>query len=232
MAYELQDVCCQINQDNDTYVVIVTGTGKAFCCGNEMERVQAKAGAELPSTDLKNTIRECSVATSIASIKQPVIAAINGDALGQGLELALSCDIRIASPKAHFGLPQVGMGLIPMDGGTQRLPRIVGKGKAIELILSAETIDAEEALTIGLVNEVVPEGDLNSHVENMAGVLASKGPFALQYAKEAVNRGLDLTLDQGLHLEADLYSLLQTTYDRREGIKAFLEKRRPEFRGQ
>jgi len=232
MTYELKDTCCQINQDTGVYVVIVTGAGETFCCGNELERARARGKVEVPLPNLKDVIREYSVATSLASIKRPVVAAINGDALGQGLELALSCDIRLASQKAHFSLPQVSMGLIPMDGGTQRLPRLVGRSKAIELILSAETIDAEEALAIGLVNKVVAEEDLASHVEAVAKAIASKGPVALQYAKEAVNRGLDLTLNQGLRLEVDLYSLLQTTHDRQEGIKAFLEKRRPEFRGQ
>lgn len=232
MAYALKDICCQINQDTGIYAVIITGDGETFCCGNELERAQATGKAEVPPSSLENVIRESSVATSLASIKRPAIVAINGDALGQGLELALSGDIRVASQKARFGFPQVSMGLIPVDGGTQRLPRIVGRGKALELILSAETIDAEEALAIGLVNKVVAEEDLDSHVEALAKAIATRAPIALQYAKEAVSRGLDLTLDQGLHLEADLYSLLQTTYDRQEGIKAFLEKRRPEFRGE
>ena len=219
LAQELEDVCHHINEDNNIYVVIVTGAGdRAFCGGSELE--------------LEESSRGYSVATAIANIDRPVIVAINGDALGQGLELALSCDIRFASNKARFGFPQVAQGFIPMDGGTQRLPRIVGKGKALELILTAETINAEEAFEIGLVNKVVTGENLASEVEAIAKTIASKGPIALRYVKEAVNKGLDLTLEQGLRLEADLYFILQTTNDRTEGIKAFLEKRPPQFKGR
>ncbi len=217
LAQEMEDVCFQINQDDDIYVVTLTGTGdKAFCGGSELERLNSGY----------------SPATAIASVDRPVIAAINGDALGQGLELALSCDIRLASHKARFGLPQVAQGLIPTDGGTQRLPRIVGKGKALELILTAETINAEEALAIGLVNKVVNGENLASEAEDMVKTIVGKGPIALRYAKEAINKGLDLTLEQGLHLEADLYFLLHTTADRTEGITAFLQKRPAQFKSQ
>ncbi len=217
LARELEEVCLHVNQDDNVYVVIITGAGdKAFCNGTEAEQV-------IPGHH---------PAKAVAGIERPVIAAINGDALGQGLELALSCDIRLASHQARFGFPQVETGLIPMDGGTQRLPRIVGKGKALELILAAEIISAGEALEIGLVNKVVTRESLASEVETLAKTMAAKGPIALRYAKEAVNKGLDLTLDQGLHLEADLYLLLQTTSDRTEGIDAFLQKRPPQFKGQ
>ena len=192
---------------------MLTGAGnKTFCKGSELE----KSGA----------------AAAIAGIDRPVIAAINGDALGQGLELALSCDIRLASDKAIFGFPQVAQGLIPSDGGTQRLPRIVGRGKALELILTAETITAQEAFNIGLVSRMVGGAKLASEAEALAKTLASKGPIALRYIKEAVNKGLDLTLEQGLHLEADLYFLLHTTADRTEGITAFIKKRPPKFKGK
>jgi enoyl-CoA hydratase len=217
LVQELEDVCHQINQDNDIYVVIITGAGdKAFCGGSELDQ----------------EITSYSPTTAIASLSQPVIAAINGDALGQGLELALSCDIRLASDKAKFSFPQVAKGLIPIDGGTQRLPRIVGKGKALELILTAETIDANEALAIGLVNKVIAKEELAAEAEAMAKIMTAKGPIALKFAKEAVNEGLDLTLEQGLRLEADLYFLLHTTADRTEGIRAFLKKRPPQFKGQ
>ena len=217
LAQELEDVCRGINQDEDIYVVILTGAGdKAFCKGSQLE----KSGTDY------------SAATAIAGIDQPVISAINGDAMGQGLELALSCDIRLASDKARFGFPQVAQGLIPSDGGTQRLPRIVGRGKALELILAAETITAQEAFEIGLVSKVVSGENLAAEAEALAKTIASKGPIALRFIKEAVNKGLDLTLEQGLRLEADLYFLLHTTADRREGITAFLEKRSPKFKGQ
>ena len=217
LAQELEDICCQINQDNDVYVVVITGAGdKAFCGGSELEPGE----------------RRYSPAAAVASIDRPVIAAINGDALGQGLELALSCDIRVAAEGAQFGLPQVAQGLIPMDGGTQRLPCIVGKAKAMELLLTAETVGAEEAFEMGLVNKSVPQEELVPEVEALAKNLASKGPIALRYIKEAVTKGLDLTLEQGLRMEADLYFLIHTTADRTEGIKSFLEKRPPRFRGQ
>ena len=217
LAQELGDICRQINQDEDIYVVVLTGAGdKAFCKGSQPEK--------------SGTIY--SAATAIAGIDRPVIAAINGDALGQGLELALSCDIRLASDKANFGFPQVAQGLIPFDGGTQRLPRIVGRGKALELILTAETITAQEAVEIGLVSKVVGGANLAAEAEALARTIAGKGPIALRYIKEAVNKGLDLTLEQGLHLEADLYFLLHTTADRTEGITAFIKKRPPKFKGK
>jgi enoyl-CoA hydratase len=217
LAQELEDACHEINQDDDVYVVIVTGAGdKAFCCGNELEGQRLQPGA----------------AATIASIDRPVIVAINGDALGQGLELALSGDIRLASDRARSGFPQLETGVIPTDGGTQRLPRIVGRAKALELILTAETINAEEAFEIGLVNKVVAPESLASETQAIAQTIAAMGPIAARYIKEAVNKGLDLTLEQGLRLEADLYFLLHTTADRTEGIKAFLEKRPPRFRGQ
>lgn len=217
MAQEWESVCLQIGQDDDVYSVVVTGTGEAFCVGSEPE--VGPAGRFAP-------------ARSLAGIYRPVIAAINGDAIGEGLEIALACDIRIASDKAHFALPQVSRGLIPTDGGTQRLARIVGRAKAMELLFTAETIDAEEALAIGLVNRVVPAAGLMKDVEAMVQKLNSQAPLALRFAKEAVNKGLDMTLAQGLRLEGDLYFLLQTTVDRTEGITAFLEKRPPRFQGR
>jgi enoyl-CoA hydratase len=217
LAEELADVCLNINQDDDIYVVVISGAGdKAFCSGSEPDK---------PGT-------RYSPASAIAGIDKPVIAAINGDALGQGLELALSCDIRLASDKAKFGFPEVARGLIPSDGGTQRLPRIIGRGKALELILSAEIITAKEALEIGLVNKVVKGANLAAETEALARTMAAKAPIALRFIKEAVNKGLDLTLEQGLRLEADLYFLLHTTADRKEGINAFIKKRKPKFKGR
>jgi enoyl-CoA hydratase len=215
LAEELEDICLRINQDDDIYVVTITGAGdKAFC-----------SGLEKPGTGY-------SVASALAGIEKPVIAAINGDALGKGLELALSCDIRLSSDRAKFGFPEVAQGLIPSDGGTQRLPRIVGRGKALELILSAEIINADEALRIGLVSKIVKGEDLAAETEALAKTIAAKAPIALRFIKEAVNKGLDMTLEQGLRLEADLYFLIHTTADRTEGITAFLKKRPPKFKGK
>ena len=195
LSQELEDACCQINQDDEVYVVVLSGAGDVFCGGGEEKGVVY------------------SVASAVADIEKPVIVAINGDTLGQGLELALSGDIRLASDKAKFGFPQLAQGLIPADGGTQRLARLVGRGKALELILTAETITAAEA-------------------ETLAATTASKGPIALRFIKEAVSKGLDLTLEQGLRLEGDLYFLLHTTADRTEGINAFLKKRPPKFKNR
>ncbi len=230
MSQEMDDICRQINQDNDIYVVIITGAGDVFCGWNELEKSfqsskkQARRGEEIA--------KECNVGSSVGGIEKPVIAAINGDALGQGLELALACDIRIASQKAHFGFPNVAMGLIPSDGGTQRLPRIIGRGKALELIFTAEIISAAEALETGLISKAVSPESLIAEVDALAKAMTSKAPISLRYIKEAINKGLDLTMEQGLRLEADLYFLLHTTSDRTEGIKAFQQKINPEFKGQ
>ena len=211
MAQELAEVSDLINRDDDIYTATLTGSGNAFCSGVE---------------------GQYSPAASIASIEKPVIAAINGDALGEGLEIALGCDIRLASSNARLGLPQVTQGRMPSDGGTQRLSRIVGRGKALELLLTGDIITAGEALEMGLVSRVVPPEALAEETQKLAETVAAKGPIALRYLKEAVSKGLDMTLEQGLRLEADLYFLLHTTDDRTEGIKAFREKRPPKFKGK
>jgi enoyl-CoA hydratase len=214
LAQELGDACRRADQDDAIYLVVLGGAGKAFCAGGEGQG------------EVYN------VASALADIEKPVIVAINGDALGQGLELALAGDIRLAADKAKFGLPQLAEGLIPADGGTQRLARLVGRGKALELVLSAETITAPEALEIGLVNKVAPAAGLTAEAEALAESMARQGPIALRFIKEAVNKGLDMTLEQGLRLEGDLYFLLHTTADRTEGINAFLKKRPPKFKGR
>lgn len=213
MAQELQEVGRLINQDDDIYAVTLTGHGNAFCSGGDMENKY-----------------QFNPASAIAAIDQPVIAAINGDALGEGLEIALAADIRIASAKARFGLPQVAVGHLPSDGGTQRLPRIIGRGKALELLMTADLISAREALETGLVNYVFEPEALAGEARKRAEAIAAKGPIALRYLKEAINKGMDMTLEQGLRLEADLYFLLHTTADRTEGIKSYLEKRPPRFK--
>jgi enoyl-CoA hydratase/carnithine racemase len=230
MAQEMDEICRQINQDNDVYVVTLTGVGDAFCAGSEKEKSFQSGKKQIRSDE--EIARKYNVAASIASIEKPVIAGVNGDALGEGLEIALACDIRIATPQARFGFPDVVFGLIPSDGGTQRLPRIIGRGKALEYILTAEIFGATEALETGLVTKVVPAESLSAEVDTLAKSAAGKAPISLRYIKEAINKGLDLTMEQGLRLEADLYFLLHTTADRTEGIKAFQQKRPPEFKGQ
>ncbi len=175
--------------------------------------------------------RESCAVDSIARLKQPVIAAIRGDAVGIGLELALACDLRIGTENARFGLTQVREGRLPSHGGTQRLPRLVGQGKALEMVLTGELIEAREACRIGLIHRVVAPELLMSSARGMAQEMAAKSPLSLNYAKEALYASRDLTLDQGLRTELDLYLLLFTTADRAEGITAFRGKRKPEFRG-
>jgi len=226
LATELTEICADVNVDEEIKVIIITGAGdKAFSVGVDLNEVPSAAGSEQET-------RLLSVATPVASLTCPAIAAINGDALGQGLELALACDIRIAVETAQFALTHVGAGVIPWDGATQRLPRLIGRGKAIEMLLTGQYIDAKEACRIGLVSKVTRREELIPVATDMAQTMASKASLALKYAKEAIHNGLDLTLDQGLHLEADLYFLLQTTEDRTEGIRAFLEKRPPQFKGK
>jgi len=216
MTKELADVCQTINQDEEISVVVLKGVGGTFSSGSEPQ--EGEAG--------------CDASRAIASLERVAIAAIDGDAVGEGLEIALACDIRIASERARFCLPHTAHGLVPSGGGTQRLPRLVGQGKALEMILTAEPIDAQEAYRIGLVSKVVSPEELLQEVEELVKRIITCGPVVLRYAKEAVNKGLDLTLEQGLRLEADLYFLIQTTEDRMEGIRAFLEKRPPQFKGE
>ena len=226
LCEELADLCQKIRWDEDIHVIILAGS--------EEESFSLKVDPEASVYDVGDAlgIKFWQIAKWIALLDQPVIAAISGDATGQGLEAVLSCDVRIAAKKCRFGLPHVQEGVIPWDGGTQRLSRVVGKANALELLLTGKIIDAGEALRIGLVNMVVPSERLMTTAMDMAKEMGSKGPIALRYVKEAVHKGMDLTLDQGLRLEADLYLGLHTTLDRTEGIQAFREKRKPQFRGR
>jgi len=169
---------------------------------------------------------------TIEQCEKPVIAAVNGFALGGGCELALACDIRFASENAIFGLPEVSLGLLPGYGGTQRLPRLVGMGLALEMILTADKIDAAEALRIGLVNKVLPSAELLGYARKCAKRILSRSPMAVRFAKESVRRGASMELQDGLSLESDLFGMISATEDMREGTKAFLEKRKPDFPGR
>jgi len=219
MANELEDLCAEINWDEGTRVVVLAYPGKAF---------QSRAGQGSPWGE-----PDCaSIVVPVAQIRQPVIAAIDGDALGLGLELALACDIRIGTEGACFGLTQIADGVIPSAGGTQRLPRLIGCSKALEMILTGEKVDAAEALRIGLIHRLVPVKELMDAATKLAEDMAARSPLAMSYVKEALHSGLDLTMDQGMRMELDLYLLLFTTQDRTEGITAFKEKRKPEFKGR
>jgi enoyl-CoA hydratase/carnithine racemase len=234
MAMALQEACQRINRDSEVRVVVVSGTGeKAFCSGEDIGPISNSASCAPPSLDsVKQFTLRYNVAETVSAIECPLVAAINGDASGAGLALALACDLRIASAQASFGVGDQAHGCLLANGLTQLLPRIVGRGKAMELLLTTEPIQASEALNIGLVHRVVPHQDVLSEAVKMAEDMASKAPIALRYAKEAVNKGMDLTLEQALRLECDLYMMLHTTHDRTEGINAFRGKRKPSFQGE
>ena len=222
---ELRDACEAISDDANVRAVVLTGTGASFAAGWDAALL-SDMGALKQAGALGDPFG------CLAELPKPVICALNGDAIGAALALALAADIRIASDSAKFGLPEASAGMLPMAGATQRLSRLVGRGKALEMILTGEPIDAAEALRIGLVSEVVPAGQLAARTQEIADRIAERGPLALQYAKEAVARGIDMSLEQAMRFETDLTVILQTTEDRAEGVRAFLEKRKPEFKGR
>ncbi len=212
----------------ETMALIITGAGeKAFIAGADISEFQ---GLETAFEGREAALAGQDVMSSIAAMPIPTIAAINGFALGGGLELALACDLRVASSNAKMGLPEVGLGLIPGYGGTQRLPRLIGEARALDLILTARHVDAQEALSLGLVNRVADNALLEA--EKLARSIIKNAPVAIGLAKEAVRRGLTGTLNDGLELEADLFGLVSSSKDMKEGVAAFLEKRKPEFQGE
>jgi enoyl-CoA hydratase/carnithine racemase len=215
--------------DPDARVIIVRGAGeKAFCAGADL-----KERASLSETQVKEfiyTIR--SLFTYIESHNKPVIAAVNGIALGGGTELALACDIRIASSNASMGLTETRLAIIPGAGGTQRLPRLVGRGKAKELIFTGRRVDAQEALQIGLVNKICPPEALLDECLAMAAMICETGPIAIQQAKYAINHGIETDLHTGLAIESNAYWITIPTEDRTEGLTAFREKRKPVYKGK
>ena len=221
MALELAETAEAVNQDDTIRVVVLTGSGAVFSSGWEGTRVRSQ-----------EELRSLQAAAAIARIEVPVIAAINGDAISQGLELALAADLRIAVHGACLGLPHLSKGVVPWDGGTQRLPRLIGPGRALEMLLTGECIDAEDAHRIGLVSRIVEPEGLQNTIDEVVDRITQGAPIASRYAKEAVAKGMDSTLDQGMRLEADLSILLHTTRDRAEGIRSFLERRSPRFRGK
>jgi len=233
---ELAAACEELNDDSQVRVAILSG-GEApvFSLGWDLSLLTAEAPAlslsKGPPRQSASGGLSCAF-DCLPQLSRPVICALNGDAISAGLELALACDVRLACAEAHFALPETSWGLIPMGGGTQRLARIVGRGKALEMIMTAEAIDAGEAHRIGLVSQVAPRDRLMAEAEALAQRIAARGPLAVRYAKEAVARGLDMTLEQALRFETDLTIILQTTEDRAEGVRAFLEKRQPRFYGR
>lgn len=224
---ELQQLFSYYWSDDSIGCVIVTGAGKAFVAGAdipELADLDVRSGTELSSRGLY-------LMKTIQNFPKPIIAAINGFALGGGCELAMACDIRLASEKAKLGQPEVNLGIIPGYGGTQRLPRLVGRGKALQLILTGELISAAEAYRIGLVDEVYAPEELMEKAFAMANLICSKGPIAIQLAKECVHRGIEVDLAHGCDLEKANFGSICGTGDKNEGMEAFLEKRSPKFTG-
>src|SRR5207344_2737510 len=206
--------------------VILTGAGnKAFIAGADIGELARVTAVEAEQSSRFGQ----AVLDLIENLGKPVVAAVNGFALGGGCETAMACTIRIAVDAAKFGQPEVTLGLLPGGGGTQRLPRLVGKGRALQLILSGEMISAQEAFRIGLVNEVVPAADLITRAEAILKKIASNAPIAVKFALEAANKGLETSQDEGLLLEASYFGLCAATEDKKEGTTAFLEKRAPRF---
>jgi len=229
LTAELSQLLDEIEDDDELRVLVITGAGdKAFVAGadiNELVDRDARLGRKVSRERQE-------IFSRIENLHVPVIAAVNGYALGGGLELALACSIRICSEKAQFGAPEVKLGIIPGDGGTQRLPRLVGQGRAMEMIITGDFIDAEEAYRIGLVNKVFPPEKLKEKAMELVQKIASRPPLAVRYAKEAVNRSQEGDTASGFALESYLHALCCTTEDKKEGVSAFLEKRKGKFKGK
>src|SRR5579872_1923393 len=226
---EIYHVFAAARDDENVKAVIVTGSGeKAFVAGADINELARNT----PITGKQTSERGQFILSFIEKFPRPVIAAINGFALGGGCELALACHIRIASEKAQLGLPEVTLGIIPGYGGTQRMARLLGKGKALELICTGDRIGAAEAERIGLVNKVVPADQLMSAAEEMARKIMARGPLAIRAAIEAVMHGSEMPFEEGQFLEATLFGLLCASEDTKEGMNAFLEKRPAQFKGR
>ena len=228
MIVALGEIFTNIESQPDLRAIIITGAGdKAFCAGTDLTELTDLTTIQ----PLEVTERGQSLCNLIDSCRVPVIAAVNGIAAGGGCELALACHMRMASPNASFSLPETKLGIIPGYGGTQRLAREIGRGRALEIILTGRTVRAEEALRIGLTNRVAATGGLLTEAESLAREISNLAPLAIRACLEAVTRGIDLPLAEGLALEAQLFSSLFATNDMREGTRAFLEKRQPVFKG-
>ncbi len=226
---ELREAFLQAKADSAVKGIILTGAGdKAFAAGADIQELSEMSAYEAKEFALNAQ----EILGLIEHFPKPVIAAVNGYCLGGGNELAMACHMRWASEKAKFGQPEVNLGIIPGNGGTQRLPRLIGKGRAIELVISGNMIDAQEAYRIGLVNHVVPHEELISSCEAFLQTVFQKGPVAVRLALEAVTRGLEMGVEDGIAFEASLFGVAFSTEDMKEGTKAFLEKRKAQFQGK
>jgi len=226
---ELDEVFGDAARRDDVRVVVLTGAGeKSFVAGADINELSVQT----PVGGREHARRGQALFNRIEQLGKPVIAAVNGFALGGGCELAMACTLRLASSSARFGQPEINLGLLPGYAGSQRLPRLVGRGRALELLLTGMQISAEEALRIGLVNRVVPAAELATEARTLAQAIAAKAPIAVRYILEAVAGGLEMSLADAQDYEATLFGLVSTTDDMREGTKAFLEKRKPEFKGR
>jgi enoyl-CoA hydratase len=226
---ELKEVFGDARDDASVRGVILTGSGdKAFAAGADIAEMSTSTGVQAEAS----TRHAQAVTELIESLGKPVIAAVNGFALGGGCELAMACTIRIASENAKFGQPEVKLGIMPGAGGTQRLPRLIGKGRALQLILTGEIINIQEAYRIGLVNEVVPLANLIPRAEAILNQINSNAPLGVKFSIDAVNKGLDGSVSEGLLIEASLFGICAGSEDKKEGTTAFLAKRTPQFRGQ
>lgn len=234
MGGEIVNLCRRAEEDGNVRLVIFKGAGeKAFSAGMDLK--QRAEGAPVSATErreAKLTALPQTPTRAVAAITKPTIAAIHGYAIGGGLEIALACDLRVAADDARLGLTEARHGMIPGAGGTQRLARVVGVAKALEICLSGRLIDAQEALRAGLVNEVVARQELAGAAERLAKAILKGAPISIRYIKEAIYKGMDLPLGQGLRLEADLSALIATTEDCKEGPRAFAEKREPVWKGK
>ena len=226
---ELRRALLALRRDDSVRAVIVTGAGeKSFIAGADINELSVQT----PTGGREHAMRGQHVLDLLENLGKPVIAAINGFALGGGCELAMACTIRIASETARLGQPEINLGIIPGYAGTQRLSRLIGRGRALEMLLTGEHVTAQEAHRLGLVNRVVPAADLIAEARKLATMLAAKAPVAARYIIDAVNKGLEMPFAEAQAFEATLFGLVSTTEDMREGTTAFLEKRKPEFKGK
>jgi enoyl-CoA hydratase len=226
---ELESVMREVQHDDAVRAVVLTGAGeKSFVAGADINELAVLT----PAQGQQHGRRGQAVFDLIEHLGKPVVAAVNGFALGGGCELAMACTLRIAADSARFGQPEINLGIIPGYAGSQRLPRLVGKGRALEILLTGDMVGAPRAYEIGLVNRVVPAAELLNEAKKLAAALASKAPLATRYIIEAVNHGMEMPLADAQHLEGTLFGLVASTDDMKEGTKAFLEKRQASWRGR